>query len=75
MVRGIGPIPKVFGETMFLRVVMNVMNESHKISVRRDRQAAKMMLKQTSGALVSFIDGFSIGIQPIVEGMAHGIAV
>lgn len=75
MIRGIRPLSKVWHEAVFLRVVMNVMNEGHKIAVRRDQQAAKMMLKQTAGAPVGFVDGFGVGVQPIVKGVAHGAAI
>ena len=75
MVRGMRPIPKIIHETMFLSVAMDVLDQGRKIALGCDRQAAKMMLKQTTRAPVGFVDGFGVGIQPVVEGVAHAATI
>lgn len=69
VIRGIGPVAEISDEAVFLRVTMNVIEESEEVPVGLNLDAPKSFLKQTAGTVVGFVDSFGIAVEQVAKSL------
>ena len=67
MVRGVRPVAIVVDETMFLRVTVNVGDQSGEVPIVVDQSALEGAFKQAARSLVRLVEGLGIGDEEVVE--------
>jgi len=57
------PITEVFHKSVFLWIIVDVENQCGKIGIVCDRDSTEAFLEQASSPSISFVDGFSVGVE------------
>jgi len=73
MIRRVGILAEVGDKAVFLRIPMNVMDQSLEIAIGGDCLAAIAILEQAARAAIGVVNGFAVGVEEVSELLAGGL--